>query len=410
VNVLLVHQYAIPWRQAGFTRPFDLAKRLVARGHDVTLVSASFSHMERRQIGSGVASGLEVIEGVRFLWLAAPGYGANTGARVVNLLVFMGRVWRGQGVEHAPRPDVIIGSSPSLFAAFGALGLAQRLGVPFVLEIRDIWPESLVELGGYSRANPFIALLDWIEQRLYARAAAILSVLPRGEAYVATRVPTPPKVFWVPNGVDCEEVKVELPPANLEFSVIYAGMHGLANQLDIVIEAARILAGRVDPPFIRFRLVGDGPEKPRLLGRAKSWGLRNVSFEEAVAKHVVSGLLAEADACLVLFGRLPVYQWGISPNKLFDYLAAARPVVLVSDAPIAPYEDAGMEWCVRVAPGDPVALAEALVHLAELPHETRIQMGKRGREYAMLHHGLNPIADRVGQALEWAVTQDRSGA
>jgi glycosyltransferase involved in cell wall biosynthesis len=180
------------------------------------------------------------------------------------------------------------------------------------------------------------------------------------------------------------------------FRVMYLGAHGQANALDVLIRAAKILQDR-GYREIRFLLVGDGPEKPGLMALAKELGLRNVEFREPVPKSEVPKALREADAFLVQLGGTEVYRYGISSNKLFDFMAAGKPVFSSVAAPKNPVEEAQCGF--TIPPRDPEALAEAIVKLYRMPPEERAEMGERGREYVEEHHDIRKLAERLEQVL-----------
>ncbi len=403
MNIWIVNHYAVPPNLAGGTRHYTLAKELVRRGHSVTLVASSFDHTARRELHlqRGERYKLEDVRGVRFLWLRTPPYAGNTSARVRNMIAFAHQVWRTATHKVLGKPDVILGSSPHLFAALAAERLAARYAVPFVLEVRDIWPQTLVDLGNFPRYHPFVAMLEGIERYLYRRARRIVTLLPGASGHMEEKGVNPSKVIWIPNGIDLHlipNLSNLWPPRQSEvLTVMYAGAHSLANGLGLVLEAANLLQQDGWAERIRFRLVGDGPEKPALIRRAQELGLVNVSFEHALPKQDVYKLLAEADAFVMVLQNSPLFRWGISPNKLFDYMVSARPVVFCVSTPFNPVEEA--QAGVTVGPGDPSNLAQAIRKLAEMSPEERREMGLRGRRYVEKYHALNQLVSKLDEIL-----------
>ncbi len=279
---------------------------------------------------------------------------------------------------HGPRPDVIVGSSPHPFGALSALALARRFCVPFVLEVRDLWPESLVELASISRRHPLFRALLRIESILYRNSDRILTLLPCAAEYIAQRGGPKGRIEWIPNGVDLAPVPPPPPPADGVFRVMYAGSHGTANGLDALLDAAGGLSR------VRFILMGDGTEKARLRERACREGLSNVEFRNPVPKGDVVRVLQSADACLMILKKADVFSWGISPNKLFDYFAAGRPVLFGVSTPHNPVEEARAGF--TFAPDDPASLCKAIRRLMELPKTERDEMGLRGTRYVEQRH------------------------
>lgn len=396
MNIVLVNHYAISPNMAGGTRHFSFAKELVHRGHKVTIVASSFNHKKRQETRKwqGDWFQTEIVEGVRFVWIRTPPYRGNTPARIRNMVSFAFAVWRLPSEVFGARPDVIWGSSPHLFAALAAQRIARRFHIPFVLEVRDLWPESLVALGGISRAHPFIVLLEWIERYLYSRANHIITLLPLAAEHMALKGADASKITWIPNGIDLEMIPdIGNKKENSSLVGIYAGTHGLANGLDLLLDAAKILQSSDLKDKAYFRLVGDGPEKARLMNRAQTEGINNVSFEDPVPKNDVYKILAEADFFTVVLRDSPLYQWGISLNKLFDYMALCRPIVFSGRAPSNPVELSGAG--IVTAPGDAVALAEGIRRLAQMSVSERHAYGQRGRDYVERHHAITILVNRL---------------
>lgn len=400
MNIWLVNHYAISPQQAGGTRHYTMARELVQRGHQVTIIASSFDHTTRKElhIPDGAPSRLEVVDGVRFLWLRTPPYEGNSARRLWNTAAFARKVLGLRARDLGGRPDVVLGSSPHLFAAWAAERLARRYRAPFVLEVRDLWPQSLVDLGSFSSGHPFIRLLASLEKRLYRRARRIVTLLPGAAEHIAQKGGDPAKIVWIPNGIDLDRLPSPEPPAAKEtFELMYAGTHGLANGLQVVLEAAE----RLQNHPVRFRLVGDGPDKPRLMAMAEENGLKNIVFEQPVSKSQIPGLLREADAFLMVLRDSPVFRWGVSPNKLFDYMAAARPVIFSVNTPLNPVAAAGAGITAPAEDAD--ALAEAALELSTMSPEERWQMGLRGRKYVEENHNLNLLANKLELVLSDAV-------
>ena len=235
-----------------------------------------------------------------FLWLRTPPYQGNSPKRLLNMFAFAWRVWRECGLEDEPRPDVILGSSPSLLAAWSAQRLAQRIGVPFVFEIRDLWPETLVSLGHMTRWHPLVAFFSRVERYLYRKADRVVTVLPDSADYIATHGGSHEKVRYLPNGIDLRLAAEPTPPSeNNQFTLMYAGAHGAANGLDDLLDAAKLLEQRAVRDRIRIELVGDGPEKQRLQLRVRDEEIGLVCFRDSLPKHEIYSTLQEADAFLM---------------------------------------------------------------------------------------------------------------
>ncbi|MEI6172045.1 MAG: glycosyltransferase family 4 protein, partial [bacterium] len=305
-SVWILNHYAQGPDLPGGTRHYEIARRLVQRGLDVSLIASQFHHATRAQTGTGRRPfTVETLDGVKLVRVrSATSYRGNGIARMLNMSEFALRVrWLGRSCFHGEfaRPDVIVGSSPHLLAALAAERLARRFQARFVFEVRDLWPESLVALGAFGRRHPIVIALRSLECRLYRRADAIVSLLPEAWRYIAPRGRVPrEKISWIPNGASLGRPAAEAASAGepRPLTVMYLGAHGRANVLDDLITAARMAEERRLP--VRFVLVGNGSEKARLEARARNEGLENVRFEPPVPKSAVQGILAGAAVLVAL--------------------------------------------------------------------------------------------------------------
>lgn len=394
MRIWIINHYASPPIYPGGTRHYNLALQLQKKGHEVTIIAANYNHFlhEKTNSTSSVCQ-LDMTYQVPFIWLSVPPYKGNTIGRFYNMLVFSWRLMRNDFFKTMPSPDIIIGSTPHLFAALGAEILARQLKKPFILEIRDLWPESLVDLGRFSNKHPLIKIMKWIERYLYKHASRIISLLPNANSYLIECGVDPNHILWLPNAVDIESIPVLPSINNDKFTVMYAGAHGVANDLDTIISSAKILQDKGFSEKIKIFLVGEGPEKPRLKKLAESYHLNIIEFLDAVPKNEIYSTLNKADTYLMSLKDSPVFRWGISPNKLFDYLAMERPVIFAVNTPFNPVEqyNAG----ITVSPGDPMSLSNAIIKLASLSKEELNAMGRRGKDFILKNHHIIQLTDAL---------------
>ena len=405
MRLWIVSHYAIPPSSAGITRHYSIAKWLIRLGHEVVVIASSFEHLAKQDshLLDGEQSKLEVLDGVPFLWIRSPAYKDNSARRIWNMISFGFEVWKGSHLGKLPKPDIILGSSPDPLGALAAERIARRIAIPFVLEVRDLWPLSLTEFGKYSPFHPGIVVLSHIEQYLYRNSKAIIAVMPNAVEHIASKCGNPGSVVWLPNGIDLEFAPVpKQRPDSGEFVVIYAGAHGIANDLDTIIEAARIIESRPAGSRIRFRLIGEGPEKPRLIEKTKSMGLEYVEFLPPVSKRKVFDFLEQADAFLSTTRRSELYKTGLSFNKLFDYMAMARPIVFSADSSNNPVTEA--QCGMTVSPESPQDLAESILALERMSSTERHEIGLKGREYVSQRHSLEVIASHLEDVLSTILT------
>lgn len=393
--LLWVNHFAVTRDMGGGTRHLELGRELVRRGWKVTIAASDFHlhqrRFTRRKSVEDRAPVEETVDGVTFAWLWAAPYEQNDFRRVQNWWSFSRSLL--QWYPSSPRPTVVIGSTPHLFAAFSSLRVARDLGVPFVLEVRDLWPESLAVAG--RRPGPFYYTLAALANHLYHRADRII-VLARGAGdYLMTRGVPRERLRYIPNGVDVASAPVARSSGSNRLRIVYAGAHGPANGLDTVLAAADLLR---DDERIRFELIGDGPSKQTLQAEAVRRLLGNVVFHDSMSKERVGEFLADSDAGLMVLKDVPLFSFGVSPNKLFDYWAAALPVVcnVPGELEAWVHESAGG---VQASDGSPRALAAAVRVLADLPAEKRVCMGVRAREWVTRHHDRPVLADQLERTL-----------
>jgi len=405
-SLWFLNHYAAKSDVPGGTLHFDLGRELVRRGYDVTILASSFHHMKHREthLARGETWKVEEVEGVKFVWLRTFPYQDNNWRRAANMLSYMVRSYLvGRRLprldERLAPPDVIIGSSVHLLAVLSAYFLARYFGTHFAMEVRDLWPQTLIDMGAFSKRHVLVRLLSGLEKFLYRHAERIIVLLPKAKEYVAGLGIDASKVHWIPNGVALSQFPILEGRASTvdQFTVMYVGAHGQANGLDVVLDAAREVQRR-GYESIRFVFVGDGPEKPRLRTYCQELELLNAEFREPVAKMNVPMVLAESDVLIFVLKDVAVFKYGISSNKLFDYLASSKPILFACHAANDIVDEA--QCGLSVPPEAPQALADAIICLYEMAPEKRKAMGERGRQYVEKYHDWSVLADRLQQCIE----------
>lgn len=400
-----VNQYAATPDQPGATRHFDMATELRRLGLDVRILASDLTLTTRSYSRRGRPWSLRRIDerviDVPFSFLPAGSYSANDWRRVASMGVFSAAVFVHLLRLPTRRRSVVIGSSPHLLGAVAAWAAARLRRLPFVFEVRDLWPESYSAMTGKS-GGAEIRVMRGMADLLYRRSDAVVVFAPANSDHVVGRGADPASVHVIPNGVDLDQFD-SLSPAPVMlgrpgvFTFVYAGAHGPANGLGAVLDACAILQDR-DQGRLRVVLLGDGPAKNDLMADAARRGLTNVEFHDPVAKESVPAALRTADAGLMILAPVDLFSYGVSPNKLFDYLAADLPVItnvpgLVSE--IVHASGAG----VAVPSRDPEALADAMANLAE---EQAVPETRRpsGRPYVAEHHDRKQLAAQLRDVLQ----------
>jgi glycosyltransferase involved in cell wall biosynthesis len=398
MRVLYVSQYFVSADQPGGVRHWQHTRALAAAGHDVSVVTSYVQHKEReiperyrgRRIVREEEDGLTV-----YRTYATPGYGSDVRSRLANYGSFA--TWAGLAAMRAPRPDVVVASSPSLPSAAAAAAAAGARGARLVLEVRDLWPESAEAMGLISDPR-VIGGAQALADRLYRRADRIVA-LTEGirEGIVARGVPDA-KITLITNGVDREIAEAPTSPVPLpddRFVAMYVGAHGTYSSLETVLEAAARLE---QDPRVLVVLVGGGDRKPALVAQAREMGLGNVRFVDPVPKRQVPSWLARADACILPYQDRALFA-GALPNKTFDYLAAGRPIVAAAPPGELTRLVEAEETGLAVPPEDPEALAAALAALADAPERAHA-MGARGAELARGRFDRANLAARFVSVVE----------
>ena len=375
MKIVLLTQYFPPEIGAAQRRLSGLAARMAARGHDVTVLTAMPSYpLGRIYPGYGGVIRREERDGVHVIHtLVYPTQKADYLRRLTNYFSFVASSLVF-GAALLDRPEYLIVESPPLFLGVTGFLLARLKGARTIFNVSDLWPESAVSLGKLSRESTAYRMSEKLEEFCYRRAWLVTGQAKSILASIQERFPGI-RTYFLSNGVETRLYDSSPGPGNgATCVVLYAGLHGLAQGLDQVIDAAGAIR---DGGRSRFVLIGDGPEKEALRARAHALGLSNITFRDSLPSREVPAAVAAADIVLV---TLKVYIPGAVPSKLYEAMAAGRPVVLVADgeaAEIVRTHNAGLV----VRPGDTEGLVKAVCTLRDRA-DLRREMGASGRKAA----------------------------
>jgi glycosyltransferase involved in cell wall biosynthesis len=383
--VVVLNHFAVPADAPGGTRHVELFSRLTDWDAVVVAASRSLLGGERTVSSDSIW---------RAVWVP-PARGAAT--RILS--------WASYSVTAlarglvSRRPDVVYASSPHLLAGLSGLVLARLRRAHYVLEVRDLWPQVLIDMGQLREGSGMARAWRALEELLYSRAEAIVVMAPGVQQHLESRG-FAGKLTLIPNGADPEDFAPGAARNELRrrfdlegFVVAYAGAHGRANGLDMVLDAAQEL--RSAAPDVRFLLVGDGPLKPQLVARAQREGLANVTFMDPIPKREMPALLGAVDAGLHVLADVPLFSYGVSPNKLFDYMAAGLPVITNTAGEMAAMVE-GAGAGMAVPPG---GIAAGVLALANASPEQLQGWGEAGRRFMRDHASRSAMAARLDRLL-----------
>ena len=386
MKILLLNQVFVSPDEPGHTRHFEMAKFLQARGHELVIVASDLNYQTgKRTIARRGLYAEQKIDGVRVLRsYMIPALHRNYIWRIISFFSFMfSSVWTALTVQDA---DLIMGTTPPIFQAVSAWFVAWVRRKPFLLEVRDLWPEFGVSMGVLK--NPMvIALARWLENFLYARATHILVNSPAYKEYMLSKGVPENKVTYIPYGTDVDmfnpgvdgvSVRKKLGLEN-KFVVLYAGALGQANDIDTILRAAERLNHE---SHIRFVLFGDGKERARLESESARMKLTNVIFAGVCPKKEMPAIVAASDVGIAILQDIPMFRTTY-PNKVFDTMAAGRATVLVIDGVSRELIESS-NGGVYVQPNDDEMLAQKILELSKDPARVK-QMGANARAYLVKH-------------------------
>lgn len=398
-RVLYVSQYFVSADQPGGVRHWQHTRALANAGHDVSVVTSYVQHKEReipkeyhgRRVVREEADGLTI-----YRTYATPGYGRDLRSRLANYTTFAS--WSMVAMMRVARPDVVIASSPPLPAAAAAAAIAKGRGVPFILEVRDLWPDSAVAMG-MLQDGATVQAAARLEAALYSQATRIIALTEGIRDGILEKGVSPGKVRLVTNGIDLDIIDdAPVAPVDLPrgpFVAMYVGAHGTYSSLGTVLDAAERL---LPDPEILFVLVGGGDQKDALVADATARGLSNVRFVDPVPKREVPSWLARADACVLPYQDRELFA-GALPNKTFDYLASGAPLVVAApEGELTRLVEAG-ECGVVVPPEDPQAMADAIAGLAA-DRGRASELGANGERLVRNEYDRQTLAGRFVETVE----------
>lgn len=408
MNILIIHQYYLGKDDPGSSRFNQFAKYWAAKGHQITVIAGTVNYAtgkkHKRYRGKWIVKEQEADNITVLRTFVSETYNKS----------FLGRLWAyisftisatWAAIFCSGAQDLVLASSPPLFVGIVGYITSRVKRIPFVFEVRDLWPESAIDMGILNNKLA-IKLAFWLERFIYQKAEKINVLTPAfKKALIKKRVP-PDKITMIPNGADLDVFRPA--PAknwvrekygwNDKFVVMYMGAHGVANHLIQLVEVAKVLREHKD---ILFVLIGDGMEKPKLVAKAQEYGLKNIQFIDPQPKSRIVDFVNAADVCTAVLKKTEIFKT-VYPNKLFDYMSCAKPVILAIDG-VAKELLEEAKAGIYVEPENIQMFKEAVLELFKNPL-LRQALGQNGYEYMTQNFSREQLADRYEKILYQLIT------
>lgn len=390
MNIVLVNHYAGSPQMGMEFRPYYFAKEWIHMGHQVTIIAGDYSHLRKKNPTISKDYQVENIDGITYCWFQTGVYEGNGAKRGLTMLRFCRKLlkYRKQIIKDF-NPDVLISSSTYPIDSIPVHWIAKKAKAKHIHEVHDMWPSTLIEVGGLGKLNPFVVAMQIGENYAYSHADEVVALPQHAEQYMIKHGLKNGKYHYIGNGVVLSEWEApkSLPEEmdktlnrikkQYEITVGYIGGHALSNSLDIIIDVAEKLRNEK----IAFILVGNGVEKKSLMERCDKMKLDHVYFFDSIDKASVPLVLNYFD-CGYLGAKIsPLYRFGICMNKMFDYMMGSLPIICAITAPGNPISESNCG--IMISSGDVNGIVSAILEVKNMPNEKRHQMGARGKNYIL---------------------------
>lgn len=408
MNIVLINHYAGSPDMGMEFRPYYMAREWIKLGHKVTIIAGDYSHLRAKNPTINHDFEKEEIDEIDYYWVKTGQYEGNGVKRAITMARFVSKLWRkAKWIAKELKPDVVITSSTYPIDTYAGQRIAKKSGAKLIHEVHDMWPSTLIELGGMPKYHPFVVVMQIGENSAYKHSDKVVSLAPYAKEYMMKHGLREDKFVYITNGIVLDDwmKPQELPKQHEQvlnqlrqegkFVVGYFGGHALSNALDILLEVAKKFC---DDARVEFVLVGDGVEKQRLQQKALDIGLKNVCFLPAIPKYSVPKLLEKFDCSYIGCMDSPLYRFGIAMNKIFDSMMGGKPLLYAVNAPNNYAEE--YNCGISVDSGDVNALAEAIVQLMKMSKEEQIRMGQNGHQAVLEHFEYSVLAKEFLEAMK----------
>lgn len=407
LKILLINHYAGSPEMGMEFRPYYLSQEWIKQGHEVTIIAGGYSHL--RKLNPQISKNFEerMIDGIRYVWIKTASYTRNGLARAFSMFEFSRKLFsNAEYISEHYQPDAVIASSTYPLDTYGADKIAKLSGAKYIHEVHDMWPSTLYELGGMSKSNPFVKLMQRAEDFAYSHCDQVVSLLDHSKDYMVQHGLAEEKFNCISNGVIKEEWESPAPipeehneilnkmKAEGKFIVGYFGGHSISNNLDMLLAVAKKITDR----DVCFVLVGDGSYKDRLIQCAKDQAIDNVVFLPAIDKGAIPNLISYFDIVTIFAANTKLYRFGICMNKMFDAMMGGKPLLMSVTTPETLVEKA--EAGIVTKAGDVESYIKAIEELKSLPAEELKNMGMRGHNLVSNEYTYDRLANKFVEVME----------
>ncbi len=408
MNIIYIDHYAGSPDMGMEFRPYYLSQEWIKMGHKISIIAADYSHLRRKNPAVERDFESEIIDGIEYIWIKAGTYKDNGLKRAISMFRFVLKLYlHAKRISNKYKPDVVISSSTYPLDSFAGYRIAKRNSARYIHEAHDIWPLTLIELGGMSKYNPFVVLLSISEKYAYKHAESIVSVLPKAIDHMVEVYPkSEERYFYIPNGVVKKDwdnpSSISEPHLGVfkklhtegRFIVCYTGGITKFDKLEMLLDVAKKYN---EDNKIAFVVVGKGMEKEALIDRQKREKLDNVFFLPPVSKKQIPCVLKESDASFIALEHCSLYRYGVSINKVYDYMMVGNPIIYGVDASNNEVEEAG---CGVFFDCDSVAsLYESIEFLRKMSPENRKAIGLKGKNWVLKNCEYSVLASKFLDAI-----------
>ena len=407
MNILIINHYAGSPVLGMEFRPYYLAREWIRLGHKVIILAADYSHLRSKQpiVYSDLQS--ENKDGIIYVWLKTTKYISSSFKRILNILIFITKLLINyKKIIAIADPEIVIASSTYPLDIYPAYLIAKKNKAKLVFEVHDLWPLSPLEIGNYSKYHPYILVMQLAENYAYKHCDKVVSILPLAKKHMIEHGLREDKFCYVPNGIAFEDWKNRqgLPEKHQliidklknegKFLVGYAGAHGIANSLYSIIDSVNELINQ----NVVLVLVGTGQEKENLISYVEKSNIKNIYFLEPINKYAIPTFLIQMDVLFIELKNESLYRFGISPNKIFDYMCASKPIIQVVESGNNLVNNANCGLSVK--PGNLAAIIDAIIKLQSMSEGERKILGENGYKFVNQYHTYDILAKRFIEAME----------